>query len=168
MNSATEINIAAYSPVPEFQVTDTAQYKKVIESHVVKHGVKWIIKNTTRNNITDQEPSGIKVTSSTENSNTIGQAHDMQPLLETIRRPSTELAAVRAEIANLHQQVTQLQEQATQQSMSMNQPTHHEDDNHLSSEDFSALSSQTSPWNDPQRISQTKHSLAEHEQQRRL
>ena len=92
----------------------------------------------------------------------------MQPLLEMIRRFSTELATARAEIANLHQQVTQLQEQATQQSMSMNQPTHHEDDNHLSSEDFSALSSQTSPWNDPQRISQTKHSLADHEQQRRL
>ncbi|CEG72804.1 hypothetical protein RMATCC62417_08292 [Rhizopus microsporus] len=60
MNSATEINIAAYSPVPELQVTNVAQYKKVIESHVVKHGVKRIIKNTTRNNITDQEPNGVR------------------------------------------------------------------------------------------------------------
>ena len=89
----------------------------------------------------------------------------MQPLLEMIRRFSTELATARAEIANLHQQVTQLQELATQQSMNMNQLTHHENDNHLSSEDFSALSSQTSPWNDPQRISQIKRSLAENEQQ---
>ena len=68
----------------------------------------------------------------------------MQPLLEMIRRFSTELATARAEIANLHQQVTQLQELATQQSMNMNQLTHHENDNHLSSEDFPALSSQIS------------------------
>ncbi|CEG66732.1 hypothetical protein RMATCC62417_03260 [Rhizopus microsporus] len=60
MNSSTEINIAAYSPVPELQVTDIAQYKKVIESYVVKYGVKWIIKNTTRKNITDQEPNGVR------------------------------------------------------------------------------------------------------------
>ncbi|KAG1168596.1 hypothetical protein G6F70_006051 [Rhizopus microsporus] len=80
----------------------------------------------------------------TENSSTIDQAHDMQPLLEMIRRFSTELATARAEIANLHQQVTQLQELATQQSMNMNQLTHHENDNHLSSEDFPALSSQIS------------------------
>ncbi|CEI92679.1 hypothetical protein RMCBS344292_06932 [Rhizopus microsporus] len=60
MNSSTEINSAAYSPVPELQVTDIAQYKKVIESHVVKHGLKWIIKNTTRNNITDQELNGAR------------------------------------------------------------------------------------------------------------
>ncbi|CEJ01476.1 hypothetical protein RMCBS344292_15502 [Rhizopus microsporus] len=60
MNSSIEINIAAYSPAPELQVTDIAQYKKVIESKVVKHGVKWIIKNTTRNNITDQEPNGVR------------------------------------------------------------------------------------------------------------
>ena len=69
----------------------------------------------------------------------------MQPLLEMIRRFSTELAAARAEIANLHQQVTQIQEQATQQSMNMNQPIHHEDNNHLSSEDFPVLPSQTHP-----------------------
>ncbi|KAG1176153.1 hypothetical protein G6F70_002965 [Rhizopus microsporus] len=37
MNSATEINIATYSPVPELQVTDIAQ-----------------------NNITDQEPNGVR------------------------------------------------------------------------------------------------------------
>ncbi|CEJ02024.1 hypothetical protein RMCBS344292_16041 [Rhizopus microsporus] len=54
MNSSTETNIAAYSPVPELQVTDIAQYKKVIESHVVKYGVKWVIRKTTRNDITDQ------------------------------------------------------------------------------------------------------------------
>ncbi|CEG75305.1 hypothetical protein RMATCC62417_10370 [Rhizopus microsporus] len=47
MNSLTEINIAAYNPVPVLQVTDITQYKKVFESH-------WIIKNTTRNNIMDQ------------------------------------------------------------------------------------------------------------------
>ncbi|PHZ10553.1 uncharacterized protein RHIMIDRAFT_314592 [Rhizopus microsporus ATCC 52813] len=50
----------------------------------------------------------------------------------------------------------------------MNQPNHHEDDKHLSSEDFPALPSQTPPWHSPQRISQIKRSLAEHEQQRRL
>ncbi|CEG74033.1 hypothetical protein RMATCC62417_09306 [Rhizopus microsporus] len=60
MNSSTEINSAAYSPVPELQVTDIVQYKKVIESHVIKHGSKWIIKNTTRNNITDQEPNEVR------------------------------------------------------------------------------------------------------------
>ena len=54
MNSSTEINIAAYSPVPELQVTDIAQHKKVIESHVVKHSVKWIMRKTTINDITDQ------------------------------------------------------------------------------------------------------------------
>ncbi|CEI85709.1 hypothetical protein RMCBS344292_00166 [Rhizopus microsporus] len=64
--------------------------------------------------------------------------------------------------------MTQLQEQATQQSMNMNQPTHYEDVNHLSSEDFPALSSQIPPWHNPQRISQIKRSIAEHEQQRRL
>ncbi|ORE16027.1 hypothetical protein BCV71DRAFT_237039 [Rhizopus microsporus] len=60
MNSATEINIAAYSPVPELQVTDIAQYKEVIENHVVKHGVKWVIKNTARNDITDQDLDGTR------------------------------------------------------------------------------------------------------------
>ncbi|CEG74756.1 hypothetical protein RMATCC62417_09913 [Rhizopus microsporus] len=85
-----------------------------------------------------------------------------------IKRLPTELAAAHVEIANLRQQVTQLQEQATQQSINMNQPTHHEDDNHLGPEDFPALPSQTPPWHNPQRISQIKHSLAEHEQQRRL
>ncbi|CEG63612.1 hypothetical protein RMATCC62417_00728 [Rhizopus microsporus] len=60
MSSSTEINIAAYSPAPELQVTDIAQYKKVIESHIVKYGVKWIIKNTTRNNITDQDLDGVR------------------------------------------------------------------------------------------------------------
>ncbi|CEI97907.1 hypothetical protein RMCBS344292_12029 [Rhizopus microsporus] len=64
--------------------------------------------------------------------------------------------------------MTQLQEQAAQQSMNMNQPSLHEDDNYLNSEDFPALPSQTPPWHNPQRISQIKHSLAEHEQQRRL
>ncbi|CEG82008.1 hypothetical protein RMATCC62417_16140 [Rhizopus microsporus] len=88
-------------------------------------------------------------------------------LLDMIKRLSTELAAARAEIANLRQQVTQLQEQATQQSTNMNQPNHHEDDNHLISEDFPALPSQTPPWYNPQRISQIKRSIAEHEQQRR-
>ncbi|CEI86774.1 hypothetical protein RMCBS344292_01203 [Rhizopus microsporus] len=56
MNSATEINIAAYSPVLELQVTDIVQYKKVIESHVVKHSVK----KTTRNDITDQDLDGAR------------------------------------------------------------------------------------------------------------
>ncbi|ORE08532.1 hypothetical protein BCV72DRAFT_334370 [Rhizopus microsporus var. microsporus] len=41
MNSSTEINIAAYSPVPELQVTDIAQ-------------------KTTRNDITDQELDGTR------------------------------------------------------------------------------------------------------------
>ncbi|KAG1139485.1 hypothetical protein G6F37_009753 [Rhizopus arrhizus] len=60
MNFSTEINIAAYSPLPEFQVTDIAQYKKVIESHVVKYGVKWVIKKTTRSDITDQDLDGAR------------------------------------------------------------------------------------------------------------
>ncbi|CEG77206.1 hypothetical protein RMATCC62417_11999 [Rhizopus microsporus] len=60
MNSSTEVNIAAYSPVPEFQVTDIAQYKQVIESHIIKYGVKWVIKKITRNNITDQELDGAR------------------------------------------------------------------------------------------------------------
>ncbi|CEI96265.1 hypothetical protein RMCBS344292_10431 [Rhizopus microsporus] len=60
MNSTTEINIAAYSPVPELQVTNITQYKKAIESHIVKHGVKWIIKSTTRNDITDQGLDGAR------------------------------------------------------------------------------------------------------------
>ncbi|ORE09904.1 hypothetical protein BCV72DRAFT_239290 [Rhizopus microsporus var. microsporus] len=59
-------------------------------------------------------------TQPTENSNTSDQAHDMQPLLDMIKRLSADLAASRAEVANLRQQVTQLQEQATQQSMNMN------------------------------------------------
>ncbi|CEG64071.1 hypothetical protein RMATCC62417_01111 [Rhizopus microsporus] len=60
MNSSTEINIAAYSPVPGLQVTDIVQYKKVIESHVVKYGIKWVIRKTTRNDITDQELDGAR------------------------------------------------------------------------------------------------------------
>ncbi|CEI94240.1 hypothetical protein RMCBS344292_08454 [Rhizopus microsporus] len=60
MNSATEINIAAYSPVPELQVTDITQYKRVIESHAVKYGVKWVIRKTARNDITDQELNGVR------------------------------------------------------------------------------------------------------------
>ncbi|ORE20052.1 hypothetical protein BCV71DRAFT_262427 [Rhizopus microsporus] len=60
MNSSTEINIAAYSPVPELQVTDIAQHKKVIESHVVKHSVKWVMRKTTRNDITDQNLDGVR------------------------------------------------------------------------------------------------------------
>ncbi|CEJ00256.1 hypothetical protein RMCBS344292_14317 [Rhizopus microsporus] len=60
MNSSTEINIAAYSPVPELQVTDISQYKKGIESHVVKYGVKWVIRKTTRNDITDQGLDGAR------------------------------------------------------------------------------------------------------------
>ncbi|ORE04602.1 hypothetical protein BCV72DRAFT_337193 [Rhizopus microsporus var. microsporus] len=75
-------------------------------------------------------------TQPTQNSNTNDQAHDMQTLLDMIKRFSTELAAVRAEIANLRQQMTELQDQATQQSTNMNQPNHYEDDSHLSSEDF--------------------------------
>ncbi|PHZ13713.1 uncharacterized protein RHIMIDRAFT_280263 [Rhizopus microsporus ATCC 52813] len=92
----------------------------------------------------------------------------MQPLLDIIKRLSTELAAAYAEIANLRQQVAQLQEQAIQQSTNMNQPNHHEDDKYLSSKDFLALPSQTPPWHNPQRISEIKRSLTEHEQQRRL
>ena len=60
MNSTTEINIAAYSPIPELQVTDIAQYKKVIENHVVKYDVKWVIRKTTRNDITDQNLDGAR------------------------------------------------------------------------------------------------------------
>jgi hypothetical protein len=60
MNSSAEFNIAAYSPVPELQVTDIAQYKKVIESHVIKYGVKWVIKKATKNNTTDQELDGAR------------------------------------------------------------------------------------------------------------
>ncbi|CEG65491.1 hypothetical protein RMATCC62417_02272 [Rhizopus microsporus] len=89
-------------------------------------------------------------TQPTQNDNTNDRSHDMQPLLDMIKRLSTELAAARAETANLHQQVTQLQEQATSQSTNINQPNHHEDGKHLSSEDFPALSSQTSPWHNPQ------------------
>ncbi len=62
MNSATEINIAAYSPVLELQVTDIVQYKKVIESHVVKHSIKWVIRKTTRNDITDKGLDGARGT----------------------------------------------------------------------------------------------------------
>ncbi|KAG1168360.1 hypothetical protein G6F70_009151 [Rhizopus microsporus] len=62
MNSTTEINIAAYSPIPELQVTDIAQYKKVIENHVVKYDVKWVIRKTTRNDITDQNLDGARAT----------------------------------------------------------------------------------------------------------
>ncbi|CEG75441.1 hypothetical protein RMATCC62417_10479 [Rhizopus microsporus] len=60
MNSSTEINIATYNPVPELQVMDIAQYKQVIESHIIKYGVKWAIRKTTRNNITDQELDGAR------------------------------------------------------------------------------------------------------------
>ena len=60
MNFSTEINIAAYSSVPELQVTDISQYKKVIESHVVKHSVKWVMRKTTRNDITDQNLDGVR------------------------------------------------------------------------------------------------------------
>ncbi|ORE05300.1 hypothetical protein BCV72DRAFT_331361, partial [Rhizopus microsporus var. microsporus] len=117
----------------------------------------------------NNETSGVfHNTRPTQNSNTNDQAHDMQTLLDMIKRLSTELAAIRAEIANFRQQVTQLQEQAIQKSTNMNQSNHHEDDNHLSSKDFPALPSQTPPWHNPQRISQIKRSLAEHEQQRRL
>ncbi|CEI94816.1 hypothetical protein RMCBS344292_09021 [Rhizopus microsporus] len=62
MNSSTEINIAACSPVPELQVTDIVQYKKVIESRVVKHSIKWVIRKTTRNDITDQGLDGARGT----------------------------------------------------------------------------------------------------------
>ncbi|CEG69946.1 hypothetical protein RMATCC62417_05931 [Rhizopus microsporus] len=62
MNSSIEINITAYSPVPELQVTDIAQYKKIIESHVVKYGFKWIIRKTARNDITDQDLDGARAT----------------------------------------------------------------------------------------------------------
>ncbi|RCH99346.1 hypothetical protein CU097_014721 [Rhizopus azygosporus] len=46
--------------IPELQVTDIAQYKKVIESHVVKYGVKWVIGKTTRNDIMDQDLNGAR------------------------------------------------------------------------------------------------------------
>ncbi|KAG1178264.1 hypothetical protein G6F70_004984 [Rhizopus microsporus] len=45
MNSSTEINIAACSPVPELQVTDI-----------------WVIRKTTRNDITDQGLDGARGT----------------------------------------------------------------------------------------------------------
>ncbi|CEG69050.1 hypothetical protein RMATCC62417_05196 [Rhizopus microsporus] len=114
---------------------------------------------------------------SSPNNETSGVCHSIQStqnstryaaLTGNDRRLSTKLTAACAEIANLGQQVTQLQEQAAQQSMNMNQPNLHEDDNHLNSGNFPALPSQTSPCHDPQRISQIKRSLAEHEQQRQL
>ncbi|KAG1487979.1 hypothetical protein G6F53_013655 [Rhizopus delemar] len=91
----------------------------------------------------------------------------MQPLLDMIQRLSAELAAARAEIANLRQQVIQLQGQTTLQPTNMNQPSHSKDDNQFNPKDFPPLSSQTPPWHNPQRISQIKRSLAENEQQRR-
>jgi ribosomal protein L37AE/L43A len=142
---------------------------KTFKARTMMYIVQSLVSSNSLVSSSNNETSGdFHNTQPTENSNTNDQAHYMQPLLDMIRRLSTELAATRAEIANLRQQVTQLQEQVTQQSMNMNQHTYHEDDNHLSSEDFPALPSQTPPWHNPQRISQIKRSLAEHEQQRRL
>lgn len=55
MTSATEFN----SPLPELQVADIAQYKKGIESHAIKYGVKGTIKKTIIN-ITDQESYAVR------------------------------------------------------------------------------------------------------------
>ncbi|ORE11162.1 hypothetical protein BCV72DRAFT_332452 [Rhizopus microsporus var. microsporus] len=72
MNFSSEINIAAYSPVREFQIMDIALYKQVIESHTVKFGAKWVIRKITRNNITDQELDGTRATCYFSNSEEVG------------------------------------------------------------------------------------------------
>ncbi|KAG1177147.1 hypothetical protein G6F70_002942 [Rhizopus microsporus] len=119
---------------------------KIFKTCTMMYIVQPLISSNSIISSPSNETSGVfHNTQPTENNNTIDQAHDMQPLLEMIRCLSTEHVAAHAKIANLRQQVTQLQEQATQQSMNMNQPTHHEDDNHLSFEDFPALPSQTRP-----------------------
>ncbi|KAG0846510.1 hypothetical protein G6F16_013408 [Rhizopus arrhizus] len=117
--------------------------------------------NSLKSSSNDEASGDFHNTQPTQNSNANDQAQDMQPLLDMIQRLSAELAAARAEIANLRQQVIQLQGQTTLQ------PSHSKDDNQFNSKDFPPLSSQTPPWHNPQRISQIKRSLAENEQQRR-
>ncbi|CEI97906.1 hypothetical protein RMCBS344292_12028 [Rhizopus microsporus] len=77
---------------------------KTFKARIMMYIVQSLVSSNSLVSSPNNETSGVlHSTQPTENSNTIDQAHDMQPLLEMISGLSTELAAARAEITNLHQ-----------------------------------------------------------------